>query len=85
MEKNKIYGIIAAAVILIAGYAYLNMGEKVLNYVLPISAICVLVMGGASAVSAKRSGLHGFAAYIPALCYCVLGAFIISAFIYRLI
>jgi len=85
MEKNKLLGIIAAAVILVAGWIYLNAGEKALNYVLPISALCVLVMGGVSAYGAKKSGLPGIVAYVPAICYAVLGSFIIGAFIYRLI
>ncbi len=82
MTKSKLVGIAAAALIIICGAIYLNFGEKTLIPVLSLCAAAVLVMGSVSAVEAKKQGLRGIIAYIPAICYGALSAFIIAALVY---
>ncbi|MBE6714180.1 MAG: hypothetical protein E7575_02695 [Ruminococcaceae bacterium] len=82
MTKSKLVGIAAAALIIIAGAVYLHFGEKTLIPVLALCTAAVLIMGAVSAAESKKQGLRGIIAYIPAICYGALSAFIIAALIY---
>ena len=82
MNKYKLISMAAAALIIIAGLIYLSVGEAFLVPVLILAVIAVCVMGGANAAEVKASGKGSFVAYIPAICFFVLAAFICAAIVF---
>ena len=84
MNKYKLISMAAASLIIVAGLIYLSVGEKFLLPVLILSVIAVCIMGGANAAEIKASGKGNFIAYIPAICFFVLAAFICAAIVFYL-
>ncbi|MBE6587402.1 MAG: hypothetical protein E7647_03190 [Ruminococcaceae bacterium] len=84
MSKYKIISMIAAALIIVSGCLYLYLGSSLLLAALIVCAVAVCVMGGANAAEVKSKGEGGFIAYIPALCFFVLAAFITAAIVFLL-
>ena len=82
MNRYKIISLSAAAAIIVAGLLYLYVKSIPAGAVLLICSVALCVMGGANAAEVKATKASGFPAYIPAICFALLAAFVFFAGIF---
>lgn len=85
MSKYRLISMASAALIIIAGLIYLSTDGISPAAVLPICIVAICGMGAASALEARKANTSGIVAYIPALCFFVLAAFVTAALVFLLI
>jgi len=67
MTKYRIFSLIAAALAVGVGFVYLLFGETSLSFVLPLLALCFWLITLFSYWEARKAGVRGFFAWLPAL------------------
>ena len=75
INKNPFIRMVLAAAAVLAGAAYLALGEGALPVVLPLMCLCFLGIAAVSWREARASGTTGWAAMLPAVSAVIVAVF----------